>query len=318
MAVISIVVPVYNAGEYLEETMTCIVEQTMRDIEIICINDASTDDSLHILERFAQKDTRISIFSNSSNQGAAISRNMGLDKAQSAYICFLDADDIFAKDMIAKEYEAICRYDADIAVVHSAHFKENPQEWNMWEFPWEEQCVSMVNNKTGQNLICAWEVAPWNKMYRKEFIEQYQLSYQNLRSSEDVFFGVMAVLLAKKIVLVGSSGPLVLYRTGRKTQLSAQGVPMQVYMAFEKIHDAMVKWNIWEKYFESFFYFFYYGMMGQYNRCKDEEANRQTYDMIAQEGLQRLGFFEIAKDRFKDKSLYDKLWNYTSRSYDSV
>lgn len=315
---ISIVVPVYNAGKYLEETMTCIVEQTMRDIEIICINDASTDDSLHILEQFADKDARISIFSNSSNQGAALSRNMGLNKAQSTYICFLDADDIYAKDMIEKAYDAICRYDADMAVVHSAHFKENPQEWNAWEFPWKEQCVSMENNTTGKNLICAWEVAPWNKMYKKEFIEKYHLSYQNLQSSEDVFFGVMAVLLAKKIVLVGSSEPLVLYRTGRKTQLSAQGVPMQAYLAFEKIHDAMVKWNIWEKYFESFFSFFYYGMIGQHNRCKDEDANRRTYDMIAQKGLQRLGFFEISSNRFENKKLYSDLLNYLICSYDSA
>ncbi|MCM1235521.1 MAG: glycosyltransferase, partial [Ruminococcus flavefaciens] len=70
---VSIIVPVYNKGNYLEETLNSIVKQTMQDIEIICVNDASTDDSLHILEKFAQEDSRISIINNNSNQGAAVS-----------------------------------------------------------------------------------------------------------------------------------------------------------------------------------------------------------------------------------------------------
>ncbi len=317
MSVISIVMPIYNTEKYLEETMTCITEQTMRDIEIICINDASTDNSLQILENLADKDCRIKIINNSSNQGAAAARNIGLGEAQGKYICFLDADDIFEKDMIEKEYDAICRYDADIAVVHSAHFKEDPREWNAWEFPWEEQCVSMENNNTGQNLICAWEVAPWNKMYKRQFLERYRLSYQNLKSSNDVYVGVMAVLLAEKIALVGSDRPLILYRTGTDTQISSKLVPMNTYLAFEAIHDSMIKWNIWDKYFESFFSFFYYGMRGQIKSCTNETESRRAYEYIAQEGLRRLGLFEIPKNRFEDKRLHDRLCNYISGSYES-
>lgn len=315
MSEISIVMPIYNTEKYLEETMTCITEQTMHDIEIICIDDASTDNSLQILANLADKDSRIEIIHNSSNQGAAASRNIGLDKAQGKYVCFLDADDLFEKNMLEKEYDAICRYDADMAVVHSAHFKDDPREWNAWEFPWEEQCVSMENNNTGQNLICAWEVAPWNKMYKKQFLEQFHLSYQKLKSSNDVYFGVMTVLLAGKIVLVGSDRPLVLYRTGTETQISAKIIPMNTYLAFEAIHDSMVEQNIWDKYFESFFSFFYYGMRGQHKSCKNEEENRRAYEYIAQEGLQRLGFFEISKEEFKNKRLYDEIWNYSSQSF---
>lgn len=317
MSAISIVIPVYNTEKYLEETMTCIIEQTMRDIEIICINDASTDNSLQILENLADKDSRIKIINNRSNQGAAAARNIGLDKAQGEYICFLDADDIFEKDMIEKEYDAICRYDADIAVVHSAHFKDDPQKWNAWEFPWEEQCVSMENNNTGQNLICAWEVAPWNKMYKKQFLERYHLSYQNLKSSNDVYVGVMSVLLAEKIVLVGSDRPLVLYRTGTDTQISSKIVPMNTYLAFEAIHDSMIKWNIWDRYFESFFSFFFYGMRGQHKSCKNEIENRRAYEYIAREGLRRLDFFEMTKEKFENKRLYDKICDYSCCSYDS-
>lgn len=317
MPTISIIVPVYNAGKYLKEAMTCIVEQTMRDIEIICINDSSTDDSLHILEQFAEKDKRVRIISNSSNQGAAISRNRGMNIAQGKYICFLDADDIFAKDMVEKEYEAICRYHADVAVAHSADFKENRQEWKEWEFPWEEQCVSMKKNTTGRNLLYAWNVVPWNKMYKKEFIEKYHLSYQNLSSSNDVFFGVMAVLLAKRIALVGSDNPLILYRTGIETQISANRISMNAYLAFEAIHDSMIKWNLWEKYFESFFDFFCYGIIGEFKCCNNEIECRKTYEYIAKEGLRRVGFFEISANRFKNKKLYKDLQNYLNCSYDS-
>lgn len=317
MSAVSVVIPVYNAGKYLEETMGCIIEQTMRDMEIICVNDASTDNSLQMLEAFADKDRRVTIINNGCNQGAAVSRNIGLDKAQGEYICFLDADDIFEKDMVEKEHNAICKYNADIAVVHSAHFRDDPRKWSAWEFPWEEQCVSMENNDTGQNLICAWEVAPWNKMYKKQFLERYQLSYQDLQSSNDVYFAVMAVLLAENIVLVGSDKPMVLYRAGTETQISAKRTPMDAYLAFEHIYDSMMKWNIWEKYFESFFSFFYSGMDGQHKSCKIETENQRVYEYIGREGSKRLGFFEIPKEKFKNKRLYDKIYNYLYHPYDS-
>lgn len=315
MPAVSIVIPVYNTEKYLEETMECIIGQTMRDTEIICVNDASTDNSLQILEAFADKDQRITIINNRRNHGAAVSRNIGLDKAWGTYICFLDADDIFEQDMLAKEYDAMCRYNADVAVVHTAYFKEKRNVYSMWEALWREQIVSI--EKAEHNLLRDWELPPWNKMYKKKFLEDNKLVFQDLSSSNDVFFGVMSVLLAKKIVLVESSGPLVLYRTGTKTQISARRIPMNAYRAFEKVYNEMVKRELWEKYYEYFFDYFLVCILYELRCSKEGQMNRQLYEFIAQDGLKKLGLSEIEADKFKNQHVYQGIWNFLYRSYDS-
>lgn len=92
MAKISIIVPVYNTEKFLEKCLNSLINQTLKDIEIICINDGSTDKSLQILEKFANKDKRIQII-NQTNSGLSVARNIGIKKAKGEYIGFVDSDD---------------------------------------------------------------------------------------------------------------------------------------------------------------------------------------------------------------------------------
>ncbi len=89
---VSVIVPVFNVEAYLNESLDSILNQTLNDIEIICINDGSTDNSLNILETYAKKDKRIKIISK-ENEGQGVARNVGLDDAQGEYISFVDSDD---------------------------------------------------------------------------------------------------------------------------------------------------------------------------------------------------------------------------------
>lgn len=315
---VSIVIPVYNAGIYLEEMLNCVINQTMWDIEILCIEDASTDGSLSVLKKFATKDSRIKLITNSENQGAAVCRNIGLRSSKGEYICFLDADDIYARNLVEEEYAVICKLNADMAVAHSVGFKgdlqNNEFQWNPHEFQWHEQYVSM--EQTEKNWLKVWSVAPWNKMFRRAFLEKYDLRYQDLTSSNDVFLGVMAVLLAEKIALVESEKPMVFHRVSTGSQISTNRSSWNVYLAFEKIHDSMIRWQIWEKYFESYLQFFCDVIMSEYRRCKDETINRKTYEYIAGKGLQRLGFHAIEKGKIENTYFYKMLVNCTRYSYD--
>ena len=109
MTKISIIVPVYNVEKYLKECLDSLINQTLEDIEIICINDGSTDNSLAILEEYQKKDSRIKVFSQ-KNQGVSAARNLGIEKATGEYLTFLDSDDrlelntceILYKETIAK------------------------------------------------------------------------------------------------------------------------------------------------------------------------------------------------------------------------
>ena len=97
MPKVSVIMPVYNASDYLARAIDCILNQTHQDIELICVNDGSTDDSLDILNEYAEKDSRIQVFSQ-TNQGGGAARNFALDKISGKYLYFMDSDDEIKKE----------------------------------------------------------------------------------------------------------------------------------------------------------------------------------------------------------------------------
>jgi len=113
MPKISVIVPVYNVEQYLSQCLDSIINQTFRDVEIICINDGSTDNSGKVLEEYAQKDDRVKIL-NQENQGASIARNSGLDFAKGEWICFVDSDDITHPQMLEITYNQATLNNVDI------------------------------------------------------------------------------------------------------------------------------------------------------------------------------------------------------------
>ena len=113
MVKVSVVIPVYNVEGYLEECLDSVINQTLEDIEIICINDGSTDNSLEILEEYAKKDNRIKIL-NQENQGISATRNNGLKICKGKYICFLDSDDYLELNALMETYDISEKYSLDI------------------------------------------------------------------------------------------------------------------------------------------------------------------------------------------------------------
>lgn len=315
---VSVVIPVYNAERYIRETLGYIQKQTVKAIEILCINDASTDASAQVLEKIAQSDPRIKIIENKENQGAGASRNIGLKNAKGAYICFLDADDIYESDLLEKELDVLKRNHADIAVVEAADFmdgKEIPKAENTGAQRMES-CHSM--RESSENLLLKWRWAPWNKMYRKAFIAEHKLEYQNIKAANDVFFYIMAFLLADKIVHVGSDRPLVYYRRGTGNTISSSRTPMDAYYAFEKVFDEMRERNIWDNYYENFYECFFSSMRSEWKNCRKEELAKESYVFLAEYGLERLGFWKLSPEQFKNKSVYLKILKIAEQKYESL
>ncbi len=118
---VSVIVPIFNSGEYLEEAMEGICNQTWTNLEIICVDDGSTDNSLDIISRFAKEDTRISIISQ-ENQNAGIARNNGFEKIHGKYVMFLDSDDLFDPSLIEKMLFQAEKTTADIVICKSVGF----------------------------------------------------------------------------------------------------------------------------------------------------------------------------------------------------
>ena len=132
--VISVIIPIYNSEKYLSECLNSVVNQTLHDIEIICVNDGSTDSSLEILEDYQSKDKRIKII-NQEHNNAGSARNKGLEIARGEYLSFLDSDDYFDLNMLKEMYlTAKSDNKIEIVIAKSKQFEDNNNSFKEMEW----------------------------------------------------------------------------------------------------------------------------------------------------------------------------------------
>ncbi|WP_105124775.1 glycosyltransferase family 2 protein [Streptococcus suis] len=133
MATISVCVPVYNSSTYLRECIESIRNQTFKDLEIICVDDGSTDDSLEILKEFQRKDPRVQLIVQERNMGVGAARNQAIDLASGQYMSFIDSDDFIEPEMFEELYNKAIKNDAEIAIcdvnLYSDGGRLNKRKW---------------------------------------------------------------------------------------------------------------------------------------------------------------------------------------------
>lgn len=211
---ISIIIPVYNAEKYLPQCLDSIIHQTYSNLEIICINDASTDGSLKILNQFAQGDRRVYVV-DKPNEGVSRARNSGLQMATGQYVMFVDADDWIDADTCEKSLAAMDNNQADI-VMWSYVSEYGTSRSPKTIFP--ENCVfdrREVLNKLHRRLIgivaeelehpeLADSISPvWGKLYKRSLIEQSGATFIDLAeigTYEDGMFNLETFFYANKVV----------------------------------------------------------------------------------------------------------------------
>ena len=220
-AIVSVIVPVYNAAPYLEQCLDGIRSQTLTDIEIICVDDGSTDKSPEILKEYAEKDDRFRIITQ-TNIGLGGARNRGLDKANGKYLSFLDADDIFEPGMLKNAVDVCEKYDADYCaflydtdIERTDNTKSFGRGINLALLPAN---VPFSKENISHDIFNIFNTAVWNKVYRMDFIKSNNIRFQEMRKAEDVYFSGAALIHAKKIVAIGRC--FVHYRTNVATSIT--------------------------------------------------------------------------------------------------
>ena len=203
MPAISVIIPVYNVEQYLRECLDSVVNQTFRDLEIICVNDGSTDGSPAILEEYAAKDSRIRIV-NKENGGLSDARNAGLSIASGEYIQFVDSDDYLDLNACQTLYSKAIESKSDMVMFLFNCFGifEKRSSESVSYFPAE----LTDDLEKIQYEYSNWQTA-WSNLFRRDFIEQNGLRFHKGLIFEDLPFITKASLLANKIVIV----PLPLY-----------------------------------------------------------------------------------------------------------
>lgn len=225
---ISIIMPVYNSGAYLQESINGIRKQTFREFELICVDDASNDVlTKEILDKQSRIDGRIKIISLEKNVGAGEARNIGFRHAVGEYVIFLDADDIFKSIMLERMYKTITEAKADICITGYKSFLIENGEMKIIGGNTLREIRQITGDifefsKLPEEGLRYWELAPWNKLCRKKFLEDRKIFFQSLECCNDVFFSIKSCICAEKIICVAEETVLLYYRRFSGNQISAR------------------------------------------------------------------------------------------------
>lgn len=214
---LSVVMPVYNSAAFLNETLTSIEGQTLHNIEVICVDDGSSDGSAEIIHAHQAKDARIR-YVHQPNSGAGVARNTGLDLARGTWVAFLDSDDVYLTEFLQKMVDAAERSRADVAICESDALDMRTGAVSPYSrFPEALASDAVTPRQAGDSLFQLGLPAPYNKIFRAGCIRKAGLRFQALRNSNDVYFTQAAIAKARRIVLVREV--LVRYRIGRGTSI---------------------------------------------------------------------------------------------------
>lgn len=319
MIKVSVIIPIYNVQDYLKECLDSLVYQTLTEIEIICINDCSTDKSLDILMEYAANDSRLIIINNETKQGAAKSRNKGLQCARGEYVAILDSDDFCDPQMLEIAYSRCTEFDADLGTYDYAKYNHVTKNTFHLSFPmyfsrkFKGNSFSFYqqNDQVFQLINCA----PWNKLYKRTFVLESGFEFQDLQNANDNFFGYMILTKAHRVIYIDTEQPLYFYRVNLPNQITSNvhWNPRCVLEALIAVRNSLLELGMFERYKRSFYSraidnFFY-----MFEKSKGNYL--ELYSMIYDEGIKKLDMTDNREEDFITKYDYNRYIYFQSGKY---
>ena len=312
---VSVVIPVYNVEAYLRECLDSVINQTLREIEIICVDDGSTDASLNILKEYAAKDNRITVITQ-RNLYAGVARNAGLAAAKGEYLCFLDSDDFFESNMLDKMYAKAVQYGADFCICHVKMYnmtKETLENclWGLRDEYLPQKPVFSAKD-IYEKIYQVNQGWVWDKIYNRNFVLETGIKFQASRSSNDVYFNFCHLAIANKIVIVDDF--LMTHRLHVKGSLenTREKSYNNIYNAIKKIQHYLIVNNLYNKVKISFVNYAISNITWNYDTLK--EPSKTFLLEVIHEFYEELFYSINKKDYFKPK-LYEKFKNILKQQY---
>lgn len=242
--VVSIIVPVYNVEKYLKRCLDSLVNQTLKNIEILIVNDGSPDNSQKIIDKYVEKYPNLikSFIKKNGGQGSA--RNFAIKKAKGQYIMYVDSDDFIDKMMAETLYNEAIKNDNDIVVCGNKIFNEDYQCI-------EKESAYSFNDKN--NIMCNFlfgKMAVWNKLFKKELILNNQIDFRSKVWYEDVDFNVKCLFASNKISFVDEPFYNYLLREGSTMNNSNIKRNLELLDSFNEIINFCNEKKIFNKYYD--------------------------------------------------------------------
>ena len=306
MPLVSVIIPVYNVEHYLRQCLDSVGAQTLSDIEIICVNDSSTDGSLDILEDYAKKDLRIQVVTQ-PNGGAGAARNKGLSMAKGKYLSFLDSDDFFEPDMLELAYKKAEEDKADFVVFNSDQYYTDKKKFV--EVPWTLRIKELPpympfnHRQMTDNIFKVFVGWAWDKLYSREFVENNHLLFQEQRTSNDMLFVFSAVAIAKRISIVNKV--LAHQRRDAKDSLSKtrENSWYCFYDALTALRDRLQAEGIYKETEKDYINYALHAVLWNINTLA-EPTRSKLIDKLKQEWFEDLGIAGKSENYFYNKKEY--------------
>lgn len=244
MIKVSIIVPVYNTSKYLRRCLDSLVNQTLKEIEIIVINDCSTDNSKDIIKEYELKYDNIKVFHNKTNKGIGYNRNLGIEKAKGEYISFIDSDDWVEVAMYEKMYNKAIKDNNDLVICN--YYKMLEENSNVKKI----ECDYYINNhkdttlEKSPSLINEINLAPWNKLYKKELLQD--IRYPINLKYEDAIVTIKTLSRAKKIGFINEQLNYYLVRSKSETTVMNKKV-FDIFSILDMIIEELKAKNYYSK-----------------------------------------------------------------------
>ena len=283
MSEISVIIPVYNVEKYLKECLNSISNQSFRDLEIICVNDGSTDNSLDILKNHAENDDRVTIITQ-ENQGLGAARNRGFHHATGNYVYFIDSDDYLELDALEKLHENAISNQSQMVLFMYQTVDENgivkkrnsgfniykifgDIDYNNFSFTYDDVRKYIMNSSFSACL----------KLYKKDFVDNIDFSFPAGVSFEDIPVHVRVMLEAKSMSFVPES--LYNYRTNPDSIINSNANCFDIFTNIDLVEEYLIESDHYDE-LENEFIFFKIVQISQY---LEDNASEEYFSKAKEE-----------------------------------
>lgn len=298
---ISIIMPVHNGEKYLSNCIISLRNQTFNDFELICVINGSTDKSEEIIADFVKQDSRIKYIKyNKGNAGFA--RNEGKKIATGEYIIFLDCDDFFEKNFLNTLYKTALKSNADITMCDVFTFNDKTSE-NKRDNTYINKFLlknydSIVPQDWSTNICKLTSTVVWNRLYKVDFINRIGVSFQEIKSCNDMYFSVLTLLCANKIELIKQ--PLLHYRTNHNNSITKKYSQsyediIEVVKGIETYFSSHKELSIFRN---SLLNLYVYHLVAHYVKINDSNARLRMRDLYKQLDLSDFSKIDCGKKSF--------------------
>lgn len=300
---VSVIIPVFNVEKYVEECLDSLLNQTLKDIEIICVDDGSKDKSLSILEKYAAKNNRVKVM-HQENQGAGAARNLGLQAAKGEYLSFFDSDDFFDANMLEVCTETMDKDQSDVLVYAAKQYDHATGVTT--EMPWSLRIKNCPGNspfsphEMAGKLFNTFQNWPWNKMFRHSFVKEKSLNFQEIPRTNDMAFVCLALALANNISIVNE--PFANYRVGTGTSLQQTNdkAPLSFWDAYKETKRRLTTCGKYEEFEQSFLNSVLGGTLYNLRSVKTTKAYRDILSLIKYHADDEFGFSDKPIEYYYD------------------